>query len=182
MTEILLVRHAETDLKGTFCGHSDPPLNDAGRAQLPAMLDTIGNRPVETIFSSDLRRARETAEAIAQHYGAMLLLRPGLREIFFGEWEGLRWQQIEERDPNFARAWMKSFPSLTPPGGESMHAFEARIESELHNLSELSSHSALVVVTHAGVMRAVLKAQGLSEQEAWAATRDYGAVLPCRIG
>ncbi|MDQ1693485.1 MAG: hypothetical protein QOH85_1020, partial [Acidobacteriaceae bacterium] len=38
MTEILLVRHAETDLKGTFCGHSDPPLNDAGRAQLPAIL------------------------------------------------------------------------------------------------------------------------------------------------
>ena len=182
MTEILLVRHAETDLKGTFCGHSDPALNDAGRAQLPAIIDAIGKRPVETVLSSDLRRARETAEAIAQHYGSTLLLRPGLREIFFGEWEGLRWQQIEERDPSFARAWMQSFPRLAPPGGEPIHDFEARIGSELHYLSELTRNSALIVVTHAGVMRAMLKAQGLSEHEAWTATRDYGAVLPCCIG
>jgi broad specificity phosphatase PhoE len=182
MTEILLVRHAETDLKGTFCGHSDPPLNAAGRAQLPAILAAIGNRPVEIILSSDLCRAHETAEAIAQHYGAKLLLRPGVREIFFGEWEGLRWQQIEERNPAFARAWMKSFPNLASPGGESMHDFEARIQNELLSISELVRNNALVVVTHAGVMRAMLKSHGLSDQETWAATRDYGAVLPCRIG
>jgi alpha-ribazole phosphatase/probable phosphoglycerate mutase len=182
MTEILLVRHAETDLKGTFCGHSDPPLNNAGRAQLPAILDAIGNRPLEIILSSDLLRARQTAEVLAQHYGAKLLLRPGLREIFFGEWEGLRWEQIEERDPSFARAWMKSFPSLTPPGGESILDFEARIRNELLYMSELARDSAVIVVTHAGVMRAMLKSQGLSDQETWAATRDYGAVLPCRIG
>jgi len=182
MTEILLVRHAETDLKGTFCGHSDPALNEAGLAQLPAIIDAIGNRPVETILSSDLHRARETAEPIAQHYGAKLLLRPGLREIFFGEWEGLRWQQIEERDPSFARDWMNSFPRLTPPGGEPVIAFEARVQSELICLSELARNSALLVVTHAGVMRAMLKAQGLSEQETWTATRNYGAVLPCRFG
>jgi broad specificity phosphatase PhoE len=180
--EILLVRHAETDLKGTFCGHTDPPLNGAGRAQVPAILHAIGNRPVETILTSDLRRARETAKAVAQHYAAKLLLRPGLREIFFGEWEGLRWQQIEERDTDFARAWMESFPNLTPPGGESVRDFEARIESELHYLSGLAGDSALIVVTHAGVMRAMLKRQGLSDKEAWAATRDYGVVLPCRFG
>jgi broad specificity phosphatase PhoE len=182
MTEILLVRHAETDLKGTFCGHSDPPLNHAGCAQLPAILDAIGNRPVEIILSSDLRRAHATAATIAQHYAAKLLLRPGLREIFFGDWEGLRWQQIEERDPAFARTWMKSFPSLTAPGGESVRAFEARILKESLFISELARNSPLVVVTHAGVMRAMLKAQGLSDQETWAATRDYGAVLPCRLG
>jgi broad specificity phosphatase PhoE len=181
MTEILLVRHAETDLKGTFCGHSDPPLNDAGRAQLPAILDAIGNRPLEIILSSDLLRARQTAEAISQHSGAKLLLRPGLREIFFGEWEALRWDEIEERDPSFARAWMKSFPSLTPPGGESFLDFEARVRNEFLFISGLVRSNALVVVTHAGVMRAMLKSQGLSDQETWAATRDYGAVLPCRI-
>jgi alpha-ribazole phosphatase len=182
MTEILLVRHAETDLKGTFCGHSDPPLNDAGRAQLPAILDAIGIRPLEIILSSDLLRARQTAEVLAQHYGARLLLRSALREILFGEWEALRWDEIEERDPSFARAWIKSFPSLTPPGGESFLDFEARVRNEFLFISGLVRSNALVVVTHAGVMRAMLKSQGLSDQETWAATRDYGAVLPCRIG
>jgi broad specificity phosphatase PhoE len=181
MSEILLVRHAETDLKGTFCGHSDPGLNEAGRAQLPAILKAIGDRPVQTIVSSDLRRAHETAEAIAQHYGPKLLLRSGLREICFGEWEGLRWQQVEERDPGFARAWTKSFPGLTPPGGESIRDFEARVQRERLVLSGFARKSALVVVTHAGVMRAMLKAQGMSDEEVWAATRHYGAVLPCRL-
>lgn len=181
MREILLVRHAETDLKGTFCGHSDPSLNAAGRAQLPAVLDAIGRRPIETVLSSDLCRAQETAEVIAQHYGAKLLLRQGLREICFGDWEGLRWQQIEERDSNFAHAWTKTFPRLTPPGGEPVHDFELRIKSELAFLSELGRETALVIVTHAGVMRSMLKAQGLSDQQAWGATRDYGAVVPCRI-
>jgi alpha-ribazole phosphatase/probable phosphoglycerate mutase len=76
---------------------------------------------------------------------------------------------------------MKSFPSLTPPGGESFLDFEARVRNEFLFISGLVRSNALVVVTHAGVMRAMLKSQGLSDQETWAATRDYGAVLPCRI-
>ena len=165
MSELLLVRHAETDLKGTFCGHTDPTLNDAGRAQLPATLERIGSASVKLVISSDLLRAQETAAAIAEKFQVEHLLRPGLREIYFGEWEGLTWQQIEARDPDFARRWHQEFPNLTIPGGESLSNFEARIAAELDYLRTLPQDGVTVVVTHGGVLRSMLKASGNAAQD-----------------
>jgi alpha-ribazole phosphatase/probable phosphoglycerate mutase len=165
MSEVLLVRHAETDLRGTFCGHTDPSLNETGRAQLPAILERIGNPAVTLVVSSDLRRAQETAAPIAERFKVSHLLRPGLREIYFGEWEGLTWEQIEARDPDFARRWHQEFPNLTIPGGESLSHFEARIAAELDYLRTLPQDGVTVVVTHGGVLRSMLKASGNAAQD-----------------
>ncbi len=166
MKHLLLVRHGETDMKGTFCGHSDPSLNGTGLAQLPRMLHAIGSTTIDLVVSSDLRRAQQTAACIAEHHGAEMRTRPGLREIFFGDWEGLTWAQIEARDSAFAQRWIEQFPQLTPPGGEPVRDFESRVRAEWSYLSALAASCSLAAVTHAGVMRTLLTAGSESASSA----------------
>jgi broad specificity phosphatase PhoE len=129
------------------------------------------------VYCSDLRRARSTAQAIASTRGIPLTLRPALREIDFGQWEGLSWEQVEQMDPEHARKWMDAFPNLATPAGESFQAFEARILEEVHCLLERDP-GPMAVVTHAGVLRVVLRHLcGCSESEAWQQTQSYCCVL-----
>jgi adenosylcobinamide-GDP ribazoletransferase len=96
MSRVLFIRHAETDMAGRFCGHSDPDVNAKGRAQLTELAHLLSAEAIDAVYSSDLRRARSTAQAIAAARNIPLSLRPALREIDFGQWEGLSWEQIEQ--------------------------------------------------------------------------------------
>lgn len=181
MTEILLIRHAETDLKGTFCGQIDPPLNEAGRAQRADLLSRLRGLPLSLVISSDLRRAQETALPIAEQAAAPCQLRPNLREIHFGEWEGLTWQQIEERDPAFAKKWLAQFPRLPAPGGESFISFQLRIHNELDHVRVLAPTGLLAVVTHGGVIRELLRTTGLPDEDVWRTELAYASITPYRV-
>jgi alpha-ribazole phosphatase/probable phosphoglycerate mutase len=175
---LLLVRHAETDMAGRFCGHSDPELNERGRQQLAELLNRLSEHAIRRVYTSDLRRARQTAEAIAKHFAAGLHVRPGMREIHFGLWEGLSWTEIEARDPVLAKAWAEKYPNSTAPGGESFDQFESRVRGEVAVLLGESTKAPSAVVTHAGFIRVVLTNWcGISEQEAWDRTKDYGSVV-----
>ncbi len=136
MSTTWFIRHAETEMAGRFCGHSDPDLNAKGRAQLTALADLLSAESIESVYCSDLRRARSTAQAIASTRNIPLTLRPALREIDFGQWEGLSWEQVEQMDPEHAQKWMDAFPNLPAPAGESFQAFEGRILEEVHGLLE----------------------------------------------
>src|ERR1700691_1369855 len=111
MSRVLFIRHAETDMAGRFCGHSDPDLNDKGRMQLTELAHLLSTEAIDAVYSSDLRRAKSTAQAIAEARKVPLSLRPALREIDFGDWEGLSWDQIKQRDPLYPRKWMAGFPT-----------------------------------------------------------------------
>ncbi len=111
MSRVLFIRHAETEMAGRFCGHSDPELNTQGWMQVAALAQQLSAEPIDTVYSSDLRRARSTAEAIAAVRELPRCLRPALREIDFGQWEGLRWEQIEQLDPEYARRWVALYPT-----------------------------------------------------------------------
>src|SRR5437763_17010659 len=87
--QIALLRHAQTDLHGCFCGHSDPTLSVRGQEQLPTIIQSLSHMVPRAICSSDLRRAIETAEPIAKHFGLSYTTSPGFREMNFGSWEGL---------------------------------------------------------------------------------------------
>lgn len=115
MKTIILARHAETVMAGRYCGQSDPELSAAGIAQLPEIAQRIEPSKIDRILSSDLLRARQTAEAIAQTTGIPVELRPGLREIHFGLWEGLHWSEIEAQFPCEAKAWLQEFPDRLLP-------------------------------------------------------------------
>jgi alpha-ribazole phosphatase len=177
MSRVLWVRHAETEMAGRFCGHSDPDLNAQGQAQLALLAQVLSTETIGEIYSSDLRRAQSTAQAIATGRKVPVTLRPALREIYFGEWEGLSWPEIEQMDPEYARRWVDGYPHVAAPSGESFQDFEARVLKEVSRLIDRDGES-IAVVTHAGVLRVVLRhLQGCSEQEAWQQTQPYCCVV-----
>ena len=174
MSALLFIRHAETDMAGTFCGHSNPPVNARGQQQIQAILKVIEAEAIDAIYTSDLQRAVITADALAKVFRCPSVITADLREINFGEWEGLTWREIESIDAAYARKWSETYPNLPAPGGESFEAFQTRVITEVKHLLTLSGEGYLAVVTHAGVMRIVLRALcGLEEHETWKRTRSY---------
>ncbi|MGA8272467.1 MAG: histidine phosphatase family protein [Candidatus Sulfotelmatobacter sp.] len=178
VTHLLLVRHAETGMAGRFCGHSDPGLNERGRQQLAGLLNMLSEHAIRRIYTSDLVRAQQTGETIAEHFGAELHVRPALREIYFGQWEGLTWNEIEARDPAQAKRWAEEYPNSTAPGGESFQEFEARVRGELTFLVQEATNFPIAAVAHAGFIRVAL-ANGwkVSEEEARSRTKNYGTFV-----
>ncbi|MHB1699389.1 MAG: histidine phosphatase family protein [Acidobacteriaceae bacterium] len=174
MNGLLFIRHAETDMAGTFCGQSDPPVNAAGHRQIQRLAESLRHESIAAVFTSELQRSVTTARALAETFAIPCITRPALREIDFGKWEGLAWEEIEKLDSTFAQQWLESFPRLTPPDGESFEIFEARVMAETSYLRSQSESGLIAVVTHAGVMRAVLRTLcGLDEKTAWALTKPY---------
>lgn len=165
-------------MAGRFCGHSDPELNSLGRQQLAGVVDRLSEYSIRRIYTSDLRRARQTAEAIASHFGIGFEVRPGLREIHFGLWEGLSWSEIEECNPALAKSWAERYPNSTAPGGESLQQFERRARAESAFLLAAATECPTAVIAHAGFMRALLTMfYGASEEEAWSLTKEYGSIV-----
>ena len=178
MSEIIFIRHAETDRSGTFCGHSDPELNARGYAQLPALVDALRGQDIAAVYTSDLRRAQSTASAIA---GALRLechICSSLREIDFGDWEGLHWSEIECRDQAYAFRWLADYPNVPAPHGETFVEFEDRVLHSVEALGKTESTRKIAVVSHAGVLRTVLcRLQGQSASDAWQKTRSHCCIV-----
>ena len=161
-------------MAGRFCGHTDPALNERGCEGAEALAARLRERPVEVVYSSDLRRAAMTAEAVVSGRAVEVELRAGLREIFFGEWEGLRWREIEDRDGAYAEAWAREFPAWPAPGGETYAEFCARVMRELGEVQAMARGRHALVVTHGGVLRTVLQLMcGADEATAWRRTEAY---------
>ena len=142
MTTLLLVRHGETDWNadGRLQGQTDRPLSDFGRRQARRLADELADEELEAIYSSDLSRARETAEIVAERLGLPVVLDPDLREKDWGTWEGLT--AVERERVEFV--------------GESTEAHRERILAALRRISERHTGSGrILVVTHGGSMRRV---------------------------
>jgi alpha-ribazole phosphatase len=177
MSELLLIRHGATALAGTFCGHSDPPLDARGRQQVHALLRELATDSIEVVYASDLRRAHETGAMLATAHGAPLCTLPGLREIHFGAWEGLTWEAIEQRDPDNAEQWLREYPRYAAPGGETLDSFESRVLQTIKKLLREETRP-MAVVSHAGVMRVILqRLLGYSADACLSLTKDYCSVV-----
>lgn len=185
MSEILFLRHAETDMAGTFCGHSDPHLNVRGQLQVAELVDRLRTEKIRAVYTSDLHRAHATGIAIAEAFRVPCHMRAALREINFGNWEGLTWEEIERRDKDYSCRWVAHYPNLPAQGGENFPDFEARVLKEV-NLLSIEAESIggdIAVVTHAGVLRTVLRTlHGCSDEEAWKQTASYCCLIRHNIG
>jgi broad specificity phosphatase PhoE len=184
MSTLIFIRHGETDMAGTFCGQSDPELNSAGESQVLRLAEEVAMLGIERIYSSDLSRTARTAMAIAKRIGIAVDYLPALREIHFGLWEGLHWQEIEDRFPDEANRWVREFPLRNSPEGEAYADFTARVEDTIATILEGAAGRKTAVVTHRGVIRyALTKFFGRCEHEAWIKTAPYCAVIivPARI-
>jgi broad specificity phosphatase PhoE len=165
---LLLVRHGETawNREGRFQGHRDIPLNDVGRAQaraLRARLEAARHAHLfddnhTAVLTSDLSRARETAEIVFGGAGRTLHARPGLREFCYGVFEGLTRQEIEDRYPGAMAAWAHGAPAFAIEGGESRAEVYARAHATVHAFLDEVPHRHVVVVGHGGAMRQLVSA------------------------
>lgn len=182
MRRLVLIRHPATRMSGTFCGHTDPDLSPRGEVQLGALRDRLEAISIDRIVSSDLRRARRCAGALARQHALTAELRPALREIHFGAWEGLRWSDIEARYREDARRWMEGFPGHTPPGAESYTDFTARIHEDTAQWLHDPSCETLAAVTHRGVLQYLLQAHcALESSAAWQITSSPATVIFCDL-
>jgi broad specificity phosphatase PhoE len=180
MSEILFIRHAETDMAGTFCGRSDPELNARGRVKLGELINRLRAENIGVVYASNLRRAQTAGKVIAEAFSVDCHVRSALREINFGQWEGLTWKEIEQRDEAYARRWVAEYQHLPAPDGENFCDFERRVLDEVKFLSIRAATQGrrIAVVTHAGVLRLVLCAlHGCSEDDAWEQTKSYCSIV-----
>ena len=119
-------------------------MNDLGRRQASALAERIAGLTVAALYSSDLRRAMETAEIVARANEFVVVPDPQLREVDVGSWTGLTRAQIEVR-----------FPGRTDHDGESREAFDSRVVTALHRLAASHDGAQVLAVTHGGVVRAL---------------------------
>lgn len=160
MTTLLLVRHGETDWnrERRWQGHADPPLNELGREQSSALAARLVSDPPGAVYSSDLTRARETAEIVGRSLGLEPRLDPRLREVDVGEWSGLTLPEIEQRFPEGLARRLAGGAGWDE--GESYEAMGERVLEALHAIAAAHPGGRVLVVTHGGPMRAVWLACG----------------------
>ena len=153
-TRICLVRHGETDWNAErrMQGHIDVPLNAKGLAQAAAAAASFAGVTARAVYSSDLGRARVTAEAIGHALGLPVTLLPALRERCFGRCEGLTPGEVAARFTEEAAALRRRDPEYMPAGGESIVGHQARILACLDELCRCHPGETIVVVTHGGTL------------------------------
>jgi alpha-ribazole phosphatase len=154
----VLVRHAETAGQSRFLGQHDAPLSAVGRRQLPALANKLHRYAIDMVYCSDLSRATTTAGAIARRLDVPVEVRPSLREMNFGRWEGLSWDEVAEQFPRAARRWLNARSSPSVPGGEPLARFKRRTLAELKHIVADNAGTSVAVVTHGGVIRVVVAA------------------------
>jgi broad specificity phosphatase PhoE len=150
MTHFCLIRHGQTDwnLEGRYQGQSDVPLNEAGRSQAYELARQLKDQTFAALYSSDLKRASETAEIIATAIGISYSLDVRFREINQGEWEG---QQVEVIKARYAGLWnMRTVDpaSVRPPGGETVGEVANRAAMAMDDLARLHPRAKVLVVSH----------------------------------
>ncbi len=159
MTEVLVVRHGETpwNVERRVQGWEDIPLNETGIRQAEALArhlartGQLGNR-IDAIYSSDLQRARMTAEIVGQALSLPVVVEQGVRERHFGVLQGLVFSTMEEHQPEAARIWKSRDPDAILPEGESLRRFHERVTQAVDAIAARHFGQRVMVVSHGGAM------------------------------
>ena len=157
--ELVLVRHGRTswNLDGRYQGHTDIELDDTGRAQAAALAALFASTSFSFAVSSDLARARETAQILLGSRASLLECDARWREMRFGDWEGLTREQIVARTPALQTAAAPAPRTVTPENGESFAALSERVRAALDTVAARTEDGGrALVTTHAGPLHAAL--------------------------
>lgn len=160
-TRIIAIRHGETawNVDTRIQGQLDIPLNDKGRWQAQRLARALAtDEPPAALYSSDLRRAWDTAQSIARSTGLAATTDGGLRERRFGDFEGKTFVELEASWPAETALWRRRDPHWAPPGGESLLAVRERVVQTVHRLAALHAGEQIVLVSHGGVMDVLYRA------------------------
>lgn len=186
-TTIYLVRHAESEAnaQGTLGGHGDVGLTTRGRSQAQRLAARLAEAGAAAVVSSDLRRARETAEPVASALGLAVHPEPRLRELHAGDWEGLSAAAIAR---DHAELWedilRRPHAELRLPGGESLRELRERVHAAYQEAVARHVGESAVLVAHGNAIGMLLGALlDLPYSSAWrfqmhntgvSVVRDFG--------
>ena len=150
MTRFILIRHGETDwnIEGRWQGQADVPLNERGREQAIQTADALAGIKFAAIYSSDLSRARDTAEVLASVAKLKVQFDVRLREIHQGEWQGLLISEIRAKYADAIRLRMIDPISVVPPGGETTLQVMERVVAAIEDIRQKYSGQTVAVVSH----------------------------------
>jgi alpha-ribazole phosphatase len=160
LTKVIFIRHGQTEwnVTGRYQGQSDVQLSEEGRQQAVKLAENFPVDKVDAIYASDLQRAMVTAETIAKQFGLSVQAEPAFRELSFGDWEGLTYQQIVDKWEDAMANFLQHPDILEIPGGESFPAVQQRAMKRLNELIEKHDGQTIVVVAHGAVLRTMLTA------------------------
>ncbi|MGM9485222.1 histidine phosphatase family protein [Roseateles sp. NT4] len=159
-TRLILIRHGETawNRATRIQGHTDIPLSPLGLAQAERLAEALADEPLAALYSSDLSRARQTAEAVAGAQGLVIRFDADLRERAFGRFEGLSWEEIDRGYPEDAARWRKREPDFPVGGGESLTVFSARVLAAARRAAAAHLGQSIALVAHGGVLDCLYRA------------------------
>lgn len=162
--EIILIRHGETawNAERRLQGHLDIALNDEGERQVAALGQALAGERFDAIYSSDLQRARQTAEAVGAVQAMPITIDAGLRERCYGAFEGLLYDDIAHLYPEAHAAWKAGDADARFPQGErvaeTLNEFFARANGTLARIINAAPARKIAVVSHGGVLDCVYRA------------------------
>ena len=173
---IVFARHGQTALNrsGRLQGRLDAPLSDVGHEQAARLSRELASVPATRVVASPLRRAVETAQAIAEPHGLTVETDERIIELDYGEWDGIPLGTVP------ADAWntWRADPAFTPPGGESLQAVTARVASFL---ADTLGGGLTIAVSHVSPIKAaVCCALGIDERATW--RMHLGVAAVTRVG
>ena len=176
-----LLRHGETESGGGFRGRLDDALTGLGWQQMRAAVADQG--PWDRVVSSPLRRCADFAIELAAQQQLTLEFEPDLRELDFGDWEGRSAADLMvDHSEDLGRFWNEPY-GFTPPGGEPVAEFEARILGGVERLIDRCSGERVLLVTHGGVMRLLLaQARGWPREQLLQVEVAHGDLFAIRTG
>lgn len=168
-TTLYLIRHGQSlgNVQRRFLGHTDWDLTELGYRQAARTAVLFQEMPVDVVVSSDLVRAMHTVLPIAESHRLPLLLDPGFREIFAGDWEGRTFEEIEALYPDAYAVWKENIGRAATPGGETVEALYRRVFAALRRTAEAHAGKTVVIGTHATPIRVLMTGiSGLPIEEA----------------
>jgi alpha-ribazole phosphatase len=179
LTKVIFIRHGQTfwNKEKKYQGHTDISLNETGFKQAELVGKRLAGEKINAIYCSDLLRACQTAECIAQHHALPIIRKKELREINFGVWEGLTYHEIMETWPQILSTMYSQPGETCPPQGESFDKVRQRVMRALQQCITKHQNETIVIVSHGGTMRVILcAALGIGLDKMWFITQDSTAI------
>lgn len=177
MKRLILIRHGDTDytVVRRYCGSGDIPLNTAGINQAERLSNALKGEKIDRVYSSSLKRAIHTAEIAFKE--KKIIIKDGLREIDFGKFYGLTFDQASKIYPEAYRLWLKNPLDMVFPGGEKIRDFKDRITKCYKEIVQESTENNIAIVAHGGVTRVIiLHILNLSFDKFWETEQDVTAL------
>lgn len=185
-TQVLFIRHGKTDfpLDRIYCDdREDPALNAEGEAQVAATAELLASRDLVAVYTSPVRRTRDTAHVIAASHDLAPIAAPQLRERHFGTWEGLYFHEIERDYPADYGRWKRDNAGFKPEGGESVYDLTDRLSDWLEKILLAHAGQQVAIVSHVGPIRAAVSAAiGLPLEHYRRLSVDYASVSQVNYG